>query len=61
MARRDQSPGPPRTTFALRIGDNERRIIEAAAAQQGEALSAYIRRVSLESARRDLADVRALR
>ena len=39
----------------MRLGDNERRVIEAAAAQRGEALSAYIRRVALEKARLELA------
>lgn len=56
MARREHVPGPPRSTFALRLGDNERRVVEAAAAQRGEPLSAYIRRTALEAARRELAE-----
>ena len=54
MARRDQTPGPPRATFSFRIGDDERRVVAAAAAQRGEALSAYIRRTALETARKEL-------
>ena len=56
MTRREHTPGPPRVTYAMRLGDNERRLIEAASALRDEALSAYIRRVALESARQDLAD-----
>lgn len=55
MARRDETPGTPRPTYAMRLGDDERRVIEAAAAQRREPLSAYIRRVALERARRELA------
>lgn len=55
MARRDETPAPPRPTYAMRLGDDERLKIEAAAAQKGEALSAYIRRAALEAARQDLA------
>jgi len=55
MARRDHSPGRPRPTYAMRLGDDERRVVEAAAAQRGEPLSAYIRRAALERARRELA------
>ena len=57
MARREHTPGLPRPTYAMRLGDDERRVVEAAAAQRGEALSAYIRRVALEGARRELAGV----
>jgi uncharacterized protein (DUF1778 family) len=39
----------------MRIGQDERRIVEAAAAHRGEPLSTYIRRVALEAARRELA------
>lgn len=56
MARRDQKPGRPRPTFAMRLGDDERRVIEAAAAQSDLPLSAYIREVALASARRELAE-----
>jgi uncharacterized protein (DUF1778 family) len=44
-----------RPTYAMRLGDVERRVIEAAAAQKGEPMSAYIRRVAMTAARRDLA------
>lgn len=54
MARRDHTDGTPRPTYAMRLGDDERRVVEAAAAQQGEPLSSYIRRVALERARREL-------
>lgn len=56
MARRDQTPGSPRPTYAMRLGTDERRVIEAAAAQRGVPLSTYIRRVALERARRELAN-----
>lgn len=56
MARREQTQGSPRPTYAMRLGDDERRVISAAAAQRGEALSAYIRRVALETARRELTE-----
>lgn len=55
MARRDETPAPARPTYAMRLGDDERLRIEAAAARKGVPLSAYIRRVALEAARRDLA------
>lgn len=55
MAQREVTPGAPRSTYAIRLGACERRIIQAGAAQRGEPLSVYIRRVALESARRDLA------
>jgi uncharacterized protein (DUF1778 family) len=48
-----------RPTYAMRLGDVERRVIEAAAAQKGEPMSAYIRRVAMTAARRDLADATA--
>lgn len=43
-----------RPIYTLRLGTPERRILEAAAAQRGERLSEYLRRVGLEAARRDL-------
>ncbi len=55
MARHDHKPGKPRPTYAMRLGDDERRVVEAAAAQRGEPLSSYIRRVALDRARRELA------
>ena len=59
MARRDHTPGPPREVYTLRIGDDERRVVAAAAAQRGEPLSAFIRRAALDRARRELATVPA--
>jgi hypothetical protein len=44
-----------RPTYAMRLGMVERRIIAAAAAQRGEAMSAYIRRVAVVAARQELA------
>jgi uncharacterized protein (DUF1778 family) len=54
MAR--HSPGQARPPYTMRIGDDERRIVAAAAALRGEALAAYIRRVALLAARRDLTE-----
>lgn len=45
-----------RPTYAMRLGEVERRVIEAAAAQKGEPLSTYIRRVALKTARVELAE-----
>lgn len=45
-----------RPTYAMRLGEVERRVIEAAAAQKGEPLSTYIRRVALRAARVELAE-----
>lgn len=55
MARREETQAPARPTYAMRLGDDERMRIQAAAAQYGEPPSTYIRRVALEAARRDLA------
>jgi uncharacterized protein (DUF1778 family) len=54
MARRDETPEPARPTYAMRLGDDERLRIQAAAARKGKALSAYVREAALEAARRDL-------
>jgi uncharacterized protein (DUF1778 family) len=43
-----------RPVYTIRLGTPERRIIAAAAAQRGEALSAYLRRTALEAARKEL-------
>jgi uncharacterized protein (DUF1778 family) len=56
MARRETKPGEPRPTYAMRLGEDERRVIAAAAAQAGRPLSAYIRREALRAARRELAN-----
>jgi uncharacterized protein (DUF1778 family) len=39
----------------MRLGDDERLTLQAAAARRDEALSAYIRRVALQAARKELA------
>jgi uncharacterized protein (DUF1778 family) len=54
MARREESPEPARSVFTMRLGDDERLKLAAAAARRAEALSAYVRRVALQAARRDL-------
>lgn len=43
-----------RPIYTLRLGSSERRLLEAAAADKGVPLSEYIRRVALETARREL-------
>lgn len=40
--------------FTLRLPTPDRRLIEAAAAQKGEPLAAFIRQVALRAARREL-------
>ena len=55
MPRRDESLAPARPTYAMRLGEDERRIIAAAAGLCGLAVSAYVRRAALNSARRELA------
>lgn len=57
MARHDKTPGQPRKTFAMRLGDDERRVIEAAAASKGVPVSQYIRRSALGAARRELTEI----
>lgn len=59
MARRDHRPGQARPTYAMRLGDDERRLLEAAAAQRNAPLSTYIRHVALQAARRELAEAGA--
>lgn len=56
MARRDHRPGSARRNSAIRLGDDERRVLEAAAAQRDEPMTTYIRRVALERARKELAE-----
>jgi uncharacterized protein (DUF1778 family) len=56
VARREHSSAPARGVYAMRLGADERRLIEAAAAAREQPLSVYIRRVAIESARRDLAE-----
>ncbi len=55
MARRTDAPGAPRGVYALRLGADERALMEAAAAACGVPLAAYIRQVTLAAARRELA------
>ena len=55
MARLDHSPGEPRVTYAMRLGADERQLIEAAASRRGVPTSQYIRTVALAAARRDMA------
>lgn len=55
MARRQETAGAPRPTYAMRLGDDERQVIEAAAAVRGVAMSQYVRTVALTAARRELA------
>jgi len=54
MARREESPEAARPVYTMRLGDDERLMLAAAAARRNEALSAYIRRVALQAARQDL-------
>jgi hypothetical protein len=55
MARREETAEEPRSVYTMRLGDDERLKLAAAARRNGEALSAYIRRVALHAAREDLA------
>lgn len=55
MARREESPGEARPSYTMRLGVDERLEIAVAARRNREAVSAYIRRVALEAARRELA------
>ncbi len=55
MARLDHSPGEPRITYAMRLGADERRLIDEAASRRGVPTSQYIRTVALAAARRDMA------
>lgn len=45
-----------RPVYTMRLGTSERRILEAAAANHGEKMSAYIRRVVLQAARHELGE-----
>lgn len=54
MGRRDEVPGPPREVYALRLGDDERKRLEAAAAGRGVPLAAFIRRTALVAAEQEL-------
>ena len=44
----------PRAPFGVRIGDDERRLLEVAAFQCRESVGAFIRRAALDAARREL-------
>lgn len=55
------TPAPPsreRAVYTLRLGNAERRLLEAAAAQKREYLAEYVRRTALDAARRDLVGAR---
>ena len=52
MSETYQARGRP--VYTMRLGTPERRLLEAAAAQSDEPLSAYIRRVALHAAWREL-------
>jgi uncharacterized protein (DUF1778 family) len=57
-------PRPPRAergTIALRISDDERALIEAAAASRPTYTTTYMREAAIEAARRDLADAGSAR
>lgn len=52
---KERTIGGARPTYALRLGVDERAIVEKAAERRGWPLSVYLRRAALERARRDLA------
>ena len=54
---RPKPPSSERGLIALRISDEERALIEAAAAQRPTYASTYIREVALAAARRELASM----
>jgi uncharacterized protein (DUF1778 family) len=55
MARREEHPGDPRPPYSIRLGQDERLKISAAAARQRVTLSTYIRAAALQAAQKDLA------
>jgi uncharacterized protein (DUF1778 family) len=54
MARREEHPGDPRPPYSIRLGDDERLKISAAAARRKVTLSTYIRVAALQAAQKDL-------
>jgi uncharacterized protein (DUF1778 family) len=48
-------PSRERPVYTLRLATAERRVLEAAAAEKAEHLAEFIRRTSLDAARRQLA------
>lgn len=54
MARRENISGEPRHPYSLRLGDDERRVLEAAASSRGLPLGTYVRRAALGRARSEL-------
>lgn len=50
------APRLAKGVFTLRLGESQRRLLEAAAAQHREYLAEYIRRTALDAARRDLVE-----
>lgn len=55
MARRTDAPGEPRDTYSMRLGDDERAVMEAAARKNKIPLAAFIRQSTMAAARRELA------
>lgn len=53
---RPKPPSAERGTIALRISDEERALIEAAAARRPTYTTTYIREAALQVARRELAE-----
>lgn len=56
MARYEVKPGEARTPCGIRLGNDERRLIEAAASKDGASFSAWLRERAIEAARRELED-----
>ena len=52
--------GRERPVYTLRIGKDERRLLEAAAAEGGQSLAQYIRGSALCAARRKFAEITAV-
>ena len=52
--RREETPGKPRPTFALRLGEDEKLYIAAAAAARGVPTSSFVRSAALAVARLEL-------
>lgn len=54
MGRREITNREPRPVWTLRLGSDERRLLEAAAGQRGVPLSTYVRGAALRAARAEL-------
>jgi uncharacterized protein (DUF1778 family) len=55
MARRETTQGSPRGTFAIRLGEDERAAIAAAAGLRRQTLSAFVRNSAIAAAKHELA------